>query len=197
MHSTNLKTTLSTQKSHHSDEELVHLYRDSLDTKYFDQLYSRHCDKVYGKCISILKDTNLANDALQEIFIKILLNISKFKEQSKFSTWVYSITYNFCIDMVRRNRKSLLIYSGDDEAAGEIVEDVSDSEILETSISKLKVILNKIPVGDKAVLMMKYQDGMSIKDISETLSKTESAVKMKIKRAKQKFRLVYSETYSD
>jgi len=197
MHPPNLKTTTSAQISRHSDEELVRLYRENQDTRYFDQLYSRHSDKVYGKCISILKDANLANDALQEIFIKILLNISKFKEQSKFSTWVYSITYNFCIDMVRRNRKSLLIYSGDDEAAGEVVDEVNDSEILETSISRLKVILNQIPVGDKAVLMMKYQDGMSIKDISYTLTKTESAVKMKIKRAKQKFRLVYSETYSD
>ncbi len=175
----------------------MHLYKESQNTQYFEELYKRHSNKVFGKCLSILKDTELANDAVQEIFIKILLNMSKFKEASKFSTWIYSITYNYCIDTVRRRKKNTLMFSGDDESLEDVADEVEDSQILETSISRLKVILNKIPVGDKAILMMKYQDSMSIKDISAVLDKSESAVKMKIKRAKQKFRLVYGDNYSD
>lgn len=163
----------------------------------FDELYKRHSNKVFGKCLSILKDTNSANDAVQEIFIKILLNLSKFKAESKFSTWIYSITYNYCIDRVRRLKKNQLLFSGDDKELPDVPEDIEDREILDTSIERLKVILDLIPVGDKAILMMKYQSSMSIRDISEVLQKTESAVKMQIKRAKHKFRLVYQENYKD
>ena len=91
----------------------------------------------------------------------------------------------------------MLMFSGDDDKIKELPDEVEDHEILETSIGRLKIVLNKIPIGDKAILMMKYQDSMSIKEISAVLLKTESAVKMKIKRAKHKFRLVYNDNYID
>ena len=55
--------------------------------------------------------------------------------------------------------------------------------------------MDNIPVGDKAILLMKYQDEMSIREIAGTLEKTESAIKMKIKRAKHKARLVYQNKF--
>ena len=77
----------------------------------------------------------------------------------------------------------------------DIIEDVNDSELLEIEIEKLKFVLNEIPIGDKAILMMKYQEEMSIKEIADTLEKTESAIKMKIKRAKTKALSVYKTTF--
>lgn len=76
-------------------------------------------------------------------------------------------------------------------------EDIDDAFLLEKSVSRLKIILNKIPVADKAILLMKYQDELSIKEISRMIDKSESAVKMKLKRAKQKFKNVYSDNYKD
>lgn len=64
--------------------------------------------------------------------------------------------------------------------------DVPDQELLEMEVKQLKKVLEEIPVDDKAILLMKYQDDMSIKEIAEILGKTESAVKMRIKRAKAK-----------
>ena len=78
----------------------------------------------------------------------------------------------------------------------DIVEDVEDSELLQIELKKLKLILEKIPVGDKAILMMKYQEEMSIKEIAAALDKSESAIKMKIKRAKHKAQKVYKEYYA-
>ena len=72
------------------------------------------------------------------------------------------------------------------ERAPDIVEEVPDRELMEMEVSRLKKVLDVIPPGDKAVLLMKYQDEMSIRDISEILDKSESAIKMKLKRAKQK-----------
>ena len=118
--------------------------------------------------------------------MKIFVNLSRFGEKSKFSTWVYSITYNYCIDHIRRNKKHKNIFSDEMEKAPDLAEEVPDEALLQMEVKKLKVVLEELPVGDKAVLLMKYQDEMSIKEIAEALDKSESAVKMKIKRAKAK-----------
>lgn len=180
-----------------SDEEIVREYLKTQRSIHFDTLYNRYSKKIYGKCISLLKDEEAAQDAMQDIFMKILLNLSKFSEKSRFSTWVYSISYNYCIDLLRRKKKLNTVLVDDSSRLEDVVEEVNDSFLLETKVNRLKVILDKIPPGDKMILIMKYQDSMSIKDIGKILDKSESAIKMKIKRAKQKFKLQYEELFKD
>lgn len=178
------------------DLEVIHSYLKYQASRCFDLLYQRYSSKIYAKCISLLKDEALAQDATQEIFLKVFLNLAKFGEKSRFSTWVYSITYNYCIDYIRRKKKQNAIFSDEMEKAPDLaVEEVSDKVLLEMEIGQLKRVLEEIPPGDKAILLMKYQDGMSIKEIAEVLSKTESAVKMKIKRAKAKAQSVKKELF--
>ncbi len=180
-----------------SDSELIKRYLESRDSAYFSMLYNKYSGKIYSKCISLLKNEALAQDATQDIFIKIYLNLTKFSERSKFSTWVYSITYNYCIDFLRRKKKEKNLFSDEMENPPDIVEDVPDNELLEMEVSRLKVVLEKVPVGDKAILLMKYQDEMSIKEIAAALDKSESAIKMKIKRAKHKAQKIYKEIFSN
>lgn len=180
-----------------SDIEVIRKYLKTQQPAYFNFLYTKYSGKIYSKCISLLRDEALAQDAMQEIFTKIFLNLSKFSERSKFSTWVYSITYNYCIDIIRKKKKQKNIFSDEIEKAPDIIDDeVSDKELLEMEVGRLKVILENIPVGDKAVLLMKYQDDMQIKEIAHALEKTESAIKMRIKRAKHKAQKVYREIYN-
>ena len=180
-----------------SDLEVIRNYLETQHSTYFSLLYNRYSTKVYSKCISLLKNEAMAQDATQEIFTKIFLNLAKFNEKSKFSTWVYSITYNFCIDYIRRKKKEKNLFSDEIENAPDIVEDVPDEELLQMEVARLKVVLEKIPIGDKAILLMKYQDELSIKEIAASLDKSESAIKMKIKRAKHKAQRVYHEITSE
>jgi RNA polymerase sigma factor (sigma-70 family) len=92
-------------KSDISDEELVTEYIRTQNMRYFDVLYNRYSGKVLAKCITFLKDSEAAKDLMQDIFMKVLLNISSFKHKAKFSTWLYTITYNTCIDETRRLKK--------------------------------------------------------------------------------------------
>ena len=131
----------------------MHLNNQASDC--FSLLYNRYIQKVYSKCISMLKNEALAQDAAQEIFVKIYLNLSKFNERSKFSTWVYSITYNYCIDYIRRQKRAKTIFSDEMESASDVVEEVDDQELLEMEVGRLKRVLNEIPPGDKAILLMK------------------------------------------
>jgi len=88
-----------------TDEEAVEKYLRTQKGFYFDLLYERYSSKIYAKAISILNDEHWAEDCTQEIMMKLLLNLSKFSGKSKFSTWVYSITYNYCIDKIRNRKK--------------------------------------------------------------------------------------------
>lgn len=178
-----------------TDEEVIDKYLATQSSVYFSMLYDRYITKVYSKCISLLKNEARAQDAAQEIFIKIFTNLGKFNKKSKFSTWVYSITYNFCIDMIRKQKKKNKLFSDEENEGSEIIEEIDDKVLLEMELDRLKVVLDLLKVDDKSVLIMKYKEGLSIREISEIFGKTESAIKMKIKRAKHKCQRLYNETF--
>lgn len=178
-----------------TDEEVIDRYLATQSSVYFSMLYDRYITKVYSKAISLLKDEAKAQDAAQEIFIKIFTHLAKFNKKSKFSTWVYSITYNFCIDVIRKSKKQSKLFSDEEAEGQEVIEEIDDKVLLEMELERLKTVLNLLNVDDKAVLIMKYKEGLSIKEISEVFDKTESAIKMKIKRAKHKCQQKYLETF--
>ncbi|MBL0023882.1 MAG: RNA polymerase sigma factor [Saprospiraceae bacterium] len=180
-----------------SDEEALKQYLNTQNVNFFNLLYDRYTDKVFAKCILMLRDHELAEDATQEIFVKILLSLSKFGGKARFSTWLYSITYNYCIDQIRKAKKEITLPIYDNSKTDHIDDGMYDSEIKETNVFRLKEIMEKLNADDKSILMMKYQDDFSIKEICVILDKTESAVKMKILRAKEKFLRIYSEQYGE
>lgn len=177
------------------DFEVVHTYLETQASRCFSLLYSRYASKIFSKCITMLKDEAMAQDATQEIFMKIFLNIAKFGEKAKFSTWVYSITYNYCIDFIRRKKKQQNLFTDDIEKAPDNMDEVPDEALLAMEVHQLKRVLEELPSGDRAILLMKYQDDMSIREIAETLDKTESAVKMQIMRAKDKAQKLKAEIF--
>jgi len=180
----------------YTDSELIALYLEEQQPVYFTKLYRRYASKVFAKCISMLADEGMAQDATQDIFVKIVLNLSKFSEQSSFSTWIYSITYNYCIDLIRKKKKMPLIFTEDMGKMNKTEDqDIPDSVLLEMKQERLEKVLDLIPPGDRAILLMKYTDDMSIRDIGTVLGKTESAIKMQLMRAKQKVQLVHDELF--
>lgn len=180
------------------DLEVIHNYLESQASNCFSLLYNRYATKIFSKCISLLKDEALAKDATQEIFTKIFLNLSRFGEKSKFSTWVYSITYNYCIDYIRKMKKQD-IFSDEMEKVADVADDGPevDEELLQLEVRQLREVLDEISIGDKTILLMKYQDDLSIKEISEILGKSESAVKMQIKRAKERAQRTKRELFKE
>lgn len=163
----------------------------------FGILYDRYAEKVYHKCISFVKDVDLAQDLAHDVFLKTFLNLSKFEGKSKFSTWLYSLTYNFCIDYLRKNNKTMV---NSDEVLVNIPDDddeKNEKELLSIASERLQHVLELIPADDKMILLMKYQDDLSVKEIQGALELSESAVKMRVKRAKAKAVEVYKLKYKN
>lgn len=185
------------KKSTLSDEELIEEIVRSQDSRLVEVLYERYADKVYRRCISFVKEASIAEDLTHDIFIKVYLNLGRFKQKSKFSTWLYSITYNFCVDYVRKKQKDNVVDMEDKE--GEITgRDIDTADDLDhIALDRLTELLEQLKSEDKLILLMKYRDDMSIKDIQVAFDISESAVKMRIKRAKEKLKSLYCETYEE
>lgn len=177
------------------DEALIAQYLATQDEHLFSILYDRYSAKIYFKCMSMLKNIEAAQDCTQDIFIKVLTNISRFNQQSRFSTWLFSITYNHCIDLIRKNKKTIFVDKEADIA--DSTPEVSDAFLMETKVKKLKTVLDKMDDGEKTILLMKYQDELSIKEMCDITNKGESAMKIKIKRAKFKFKSIHDELYAN
>lgn len=176
---------------HLSDEEVIKLILEKKDTSQFSLLYDRYADKVYAKCLSFSKDLQQAEDMAHDIFLKTYLKLGEFEFRSKFSTWLYSITYHFCIDQKRKGEKMTESYQFYYEQQ-DLAED--DTSLMEIQVNMLKQLLEQISPEDKALLLMKYQDDLPISEITLITNLSESAVKMRLKRARDKIVLM-SKTY--
>jgi len=189
-----LKTNNSTKLS---DEELVREIVEKNDTHLFAILYDRYAGLVYNKCYGFSKSKEEAQDLTHDVFVQLFVKLRMFKGKSKFSTWLYSFTYNFCVNYVQRNsdkKKEKVTVVTDVIKDEDINEDeIDDNALLELKSDKLAKALKMIDVEDKMILLMKYQDDMSIKEIQEALSLGASAVKMRIKRAKERVINVYNQ----
>ncbi len=173
-----------------SDEELVRKIVEKNDTHLFAILYDRYAGLVYNKCYGFSKNKEEAQDLTHDVFVQLFVKLRMFKGRSKFSTWLYSFTYNFCVNYVQRNsdKKKERVTVVTDVIKDEDIDDneIDDATLFELKSDKLAKALTKIDVEDKMILLMKYQDDMSIKEIQEALDLGASAVKMRIKRAKEK-----------
>jgi RNA polymerase sigma-70 factor (ECF subfamily) len=97
---------------------------------------------------------------------------------------------------LRRSKKATELFSDDFDKISDIEDEVSDEVLLNMEIGQLKAVLDSLTLGDRLILLMKYQDDLSIKEISQIVSKSESAVKMQLKRAKskaQKNKMIFEE----
>lgn len=178
-----------------SDEELVSKIVEKNDTHLFAILYDRYAAVVYNKCYGFSKSKEEAQDLTHDVFIRLFVKLRTFKGRSKFSTWLYSFTYNFCVNYVQRNKekkkeKVTIITDNIKEDSNE--DEIEDAALFELKADKLAKALEKIAVSEKTILLMKYQDDMSIKEISEALELGGSAVKMRLKRAKEKVVKAYN-----
>lgn len=158
------------------------------EQQLLEVLYDRYSSKIFHKCLSLIKDSEAAKDCTHDIIVKVFMNLSNFKGKSAFSLWVHSITYNYCMDYLTKQKR--LDFSDYTENIYENV--ASDDEALEskilqdTQLTQLEVVFEQLNADEKILLMMRYQDGMSVKDIADSLGIGESAVKMRLKRSRDR-----------
>ncbi|WP_461140142.1 RNA polymerase sigma factor [Spirosoma pomorum] len=167
-----------------ADEQLVACYQQTSNEDCFETLYQRYVSKVYQKCLSMTKDTDLAEDYTQDIFLKVFNKIDSFQERSKFSTWLYSISHHYCLDQIRIGKR--MVHESWSETLQDQLPDEPEENNLAVRLSDLGKLLEGTPSEEVSLLQMKYEQNLSIKEIAQLHQLSESAVKMRLKRTRDK-----------
>lgn len=157
-----------------SDEELVKAYSEG-NNLAFDVLLRRHQDRIFNYILRIIKNEDIANDIFQETFVKAIQTIrqGRYTENGKFPAWISRIAHNLIIDFYRQE-KSANLQSADLEDVDvlnrkELCEEtIEDSIISEQIREDVKYLIEELPSLQKEVLIMRYYQGLSFKEIAET-----------------------------
>lgn len=167
-----------------SDADLVAGIRAG-NRRLLNELYNRYASKIYYKCLSMVKDANLAQDMAHDVFIKVSTNLHKYKGTAELSFWIYAITYNHCISHLKKAKR--LRFDPIDEKldpADEGEHELTEKIVRDLKLNQLKRLIKMLKPDEEVILLMRYQDGMSIKQIASILQLGESAVKMRLKRVR-------------
>lgn len=164
------------------------------DMAAFEELILQHEKMVYNVALRMMNHSEDAKDISQEVFIKAYRNISNFDERSTFSTWIYRITTNTCIDEMRK-RKGKQTFSLDNEFEGEKSnwkrEVADDADTPEKSILKkeekneILMAMEGVSEEYKMVFILRDIQGLSYEEISDILDLTLGTVKSRISRARK------------
>ncbi|MEO1485354.1 MAG: sigma-70 family RNA polymerase sigma factor [Bacteroidota bacterium] len=177
-----------------TDEELVARIVKNNNPLLFGKLYDRYAKMVYNKCYGFARSQDEAEDLTQDVFLQLFIKLKSFKGKSKFSTWLYSFTYNFCVNYVNRNKQRKMSDRSVpvEDSEHKLTEEVPDESLFELKAKKLEKALTLISAEDRSILLLKYQDRASIKELITLMEIGESAVKMRLKRAKERLMESYN-----
>ncbi len=175
---------------HLSDEEIVRLIRNKKETELFSVLYKRYRGKILAKCYSLTHSRDLSEELTGDILSKVYEKLDGFKGNSSFSSWLYSVTYNHCIDYLREKKKMHYPEWNSSNELPEIIDESFDQD-KEISYDRLMELLDKLHTEEKVLILMRYFDEIPLRQIAEALRVTESAAKMRIKRAKARLLFLY------
>jgi RNA polymerase sigma-70 factor (ECF subfamily) len=160
------------EKSVVSDGALVSLYQNG-NEKAFELLVKRHKSKVYTAIYLIVKDPYIAEDLLQDTFIKAITTIktNRYNEEGKFLPWIVRIAHNLAIDYFRKEKRYPTVILEDGSNVFNTLnfsEDSAESvQIKMETHEKLKEMIQKLPEQQKEVLLMRHYADMSFQEIAE------------------------------
>lgn len=167
------------------DAFLIRALQSAGDTRLFSQLIERYRDYVYNFSFRFLGNEDDAADCSQEVFIRIYLSIKGFRFKSRFSTWLYRVTMNTCLEMARSNKRrgsqvsinQVEAWSSDDPA--DYLERKEIDAAFQSALARLKLMA-------RTMLIMRDLEGRSYEEISVVTGKRPGTVRSTIARARLK-----------
>ena len=160
------------KKNHISDSFLVKSYIEG-DERSLETLVYRHKQRIYNFIYSKVFDRDLTEDIFQDTFIKVIrtLKLGNYNEEGKFVSWVMRIAHNLVIDHFRKNSRIPKFESNNDFDIFSVLKDneidVENKMIKDQILIEVKKIINLLPDDQKEVLVYRYYNELSFKEISE------------------------------
>lgn len=176
-----------------SDNELIESVLSGGQDDYAE-LVRRHHARVAALCVSML-GRSAAEDAAQEVFLKAYARLRDFRRDSAFSTWLYRIASNHCLDALRaeaRRKSESLDGLVEREGPGlqRLLADPGDAPRSFEDSELVRDVLSRLPDDYRLILTLREMEGLEYKELMEALDCSMDSVKAKLQRARRKFREV-------
>ncbi|MFL9823538.1 RNA polymerase sigma factor [Rhodoplanes sp. SY1] len=167
------------------DDELLRRIGEN-DELAFRTLVERHVDRAFALALRILDNRADADDVVQDSLLKVWTHRHRWEcGRAKFSTWLYRVVTNRCIDLRRRPRNE------DVEAVGEVADGAPDAvtAMHRSEVSELlDAAMNRLPDQQRIAIILSYHEAMSNAEIADVMDTTVAAVESLLKRARQQLR---------
>jgi len=166
------------------------------DQNAYGEIVELYKDKIFQLCYRMLGNRHEAEDVAQEAFIRAYINIQSFNQGKKFSSWIYRIATNLCIDRIRKKKPDYFL---DAEVPGTegltmYSQVASDSILPEDKLVRMELQetvqkeISKLPEKYRVVIVLKYMEELSLNEISEILDIPLGTVKTRIHRGRETLR---------
>lgn len=172
------------------------------DTDAFGQLVERYQSKVYNLALRMTGSEDDASDMAQEAFLRAWRSLPAFQFESAFSTWLFRLTHNICIDHLRaqKRRPTVSLTVADDEGEEAVQLDVPDpapdpelAAILAEDRALLAMAMAQLPEGFREILTLRAINDLSYSEIAEILHLQEGTVKSRLSRARAQLRTILTQ----
>lgn len=162
------------------------------ETNAFAVLVDRYKDMIFTLALKMVKNREEAEEVAQDTFIKIYSSLSKFKGDSKFSTWIYKIAYNTCLDRLKKSKKEDSNISIDEFSAHLIKTMDNALSALEEKERKqtIQKCLNLLPSDENFLLTLFYFDDQNLEEIGKIMNISANNAKVKLFRSRQKLAII-------
>jgi RNA polymerase sigma factor (sigma-70 family) len=162
------------------------------DHNAFAVLVDRYKDMIFSLALKMVKNREEAEEIAQDTFIKIFTSLNKFKGDSKFSTWIYKIAYNTCLDRLKKNKKEENNISIDEFSVDLVTTLDNALSALEEKERKQTIqnCLNLLPREENFLLTLYYFDDQSLEEIGKIMDISANNAKVKLFRSRKKLAVI-------
>ena len=166
------------------------------DINAFNILVDRYKDLVFSLALKMVKNREEAEEVAQDAFIKVFKSLSQFKGDSKFSTWIYKVTYNTCLDRLKKQKREQQVVSIDEFNTNQIksIDNALDKMENEEREKAIQDCIQLLPADDAFLLTLFYFDEQSLEEIAKVIGLTANNVKVKLFRSRKKLTSILKET---
>jgi RNA polymerase sigma-70 factor (ECF subfamily) len=155
-----------------NDNELIQLFQEG-NTRAFDALIDRHQERIYNAILFMVKDSYLAEDLIQDIFIKIIhnLKLNKYNDEGKFLPWALRIAHNFCVDHFRKVKRTPTIKTSDDQDLFEVIkhsDHPADYKMTRSQTHRnIQELVDLLPEEQREIIVLRHYANLSFKEIAQ------------------------------
>ncbi|WP_317127933.1 RNA polymerase sigma factor [Hyunsoonleella flava] len=186
-----IKLSSIKQMTINNDQHIINQILEG-DVQAFSILVDRYKNLVFTLALRMLKHREDAEEISQDVFIKVYKSLYKFKGDSKLSTWIYKVTYNSCLDAIKRQKRKHQEVNIDkyDAYDIEVIDDALEKLVQIDRENAIKTCIEALASEDSFILTLYYYGELSLEEISKITGLKANNIKVKLHRARKRLAII-------